>query len=93
MPGNLLEAKPRTFNPVSIPGLSNEAREAVNAVLKGMSTWRNEGADISEKNSKQVRLCRRRVYAGRIPPRPRQCRVHCSLPTWIAGPNKRAGRS
>jgi hypothetical protein len=54
MPGNFLEAQPRTFNSMSIPGLSNEAREAVNAALKALSTWRNEAADISEKNGKQV---------------------------------------
>jgi hypothetical protein len=54
MPGNFLEAQPRTFNPMSIPGLSNEAREAVNAALKALSTWRNEAADISDKNGKQV---------------------------------------
>jgi hypothetical protein len=54
MSGNFLEAQPRTFNSMSIPGLSNEAREAVNAALKALSTWRNEAADISEKNGKQV---------------------------------------
>jgi hypothetical protein len=45
---------PRSFNPMSVPGLSNDARDAVNAALKAMSTWRNETADTSEKNSKQV---------------------------------------
>ena len=45
---------PRSFNPISIPGLSNDAREAVNAALKAMSAWRNETADTSQKNSKQV---------------------------------------
>ena len=45
---------PRSFSPVSVPGLSNEAREAVNAALKAMSVWRNETAESSEKNSKQV---------------------------------------
>jgi hypothetical protein len=45
---------PRSFNPMSVPGLSNEARDAVSAALKAMSTWRNETADTSEKNSKQV---------------------------------------
>ena len=38
----------------SVPGLSNDAREAVNAALKAMSAWRNETADTSQKNSKQV---------------------------------------
>ena len=45
---------PRSFSPVSVPGLSNEARESVNAALKAMSVWRNETAESSEKNSKQV---------------------------------------
>jgi hypothetical protein len=39
---------------MSVPGLTNEAREAVNAALKAMSSWRNEMADTSEKNGKQV---------------------------------------
>ena len=44
----------RSFNPTSVPGLSNKAREAVNAAFDAMSTWRNETAHTSEKNSKQV---------------------------------------
>jgi hypothetical protein len=31
----------------------NEVREAVNAALKAMSTWRNEIADTSEKNGNE----------------------------------------
>jgi len=54
MPGGFLEVQPRDFNPKAIPALSNEAREAVNAALKAMSTWRNEIAATSEKNGKQV---------------------------------------
>jgi hypothetical protein len=54
MPGNFLEAQPRDFRAKSIPGLTNEARDAVNAALKAMSAWRNEIADTSEKNGKQV---------------------------------------
>ena len=54
MPGGFLEVQPRDFNPTSIPALSNEARESVNAALKAMSTWRNEIADTSQKNGKQV---------------------------------------
>jgi hypothetical protein len=52
--GGFLEVEPRNFNSVSVPGLTNETREAVNAALKAMSTWRNEIADTSEKNGKQV---------------------------------------
>ena len=54
MPVSFLEVEPRSFNPVSVPGLTNEAREAVNAALKAMSSWRNEMADTSERNGKQV---------------------------------------
>jgi ribonuclease D len=54
MPGGFLEVQPRDFNPKTIPALSNEAREAVNAAFKAMSTWRNEIADTSEKNGKRV---------------------------------------
>lgn len=54
MPSDFLEIKPRDFNPKSIPALTNEAREAVNAALKAMSVWRNEIADVSEKNGKRV---------------------------------------
>ena len=54
MPGGFLEVQPRDFNPKSIPGLTNEAREAVNEALKAMSTWRNEIADTSQKNGKRV---------------------------------------
>src|SRR5215471_12940778 len=54
MPSNFLEVQPRDFNPRAIPALTNEAREAVNAALRAMSTWRNEISDTSEKNGKQV---------------------------------------
>jgi ribonuclease D len=54
MPDSFLEVERRRFNPMSVPGLTNEAREAVNAALKALSTWRNEMADTSEKNGKQV---------------------------------------
>jgi hypothetical protein len=54
MPGGFLEVQPRNFNPTSVPALTNEARDAVNAALKAMSTWRNEFADTSQKNGKQV---------------------------------------
>ena len=40
--------------PADIPGLSNQAREAVNAAFDAMSAWRNETAEASEKNSKVV---------------------------------------
>jgi hypothetical protein len=45
---------PRNFNPMSAPGLSDEARKAVNAAFDAMSTWRIEIANNNEKNSEQV---------------------------------------
>jgi hypothetical protein len=54
MPSNFLEAGIRNFNPISAPGLTAETREAVNAALKAMSTWRNELVEINEKNGKRV---------------------------------------
>jgi len=48
------EAKPRNFNPITVPGLTDEAREAVNAALKAMSAWRNEIVEAGGKNSKRV---------------------------------------
>jgi hypothetical protein len=47
-------AKFRNFNPMSVPGLSDEARQAVNAAFDAMSAWRIETAQSSEKNSEQV---------------------------------------
>jgi hypothetical protein len=47
-------AKPRNFNPMTVSGLSDEARQAVNAAFDAMSTWRIETAQSSEKNSEQV---------------------------------------
>jgi hypothetical protein len=46
--------KRRNFNSMSVPGLSDEARQAVNAAFDAMSTWRIEMANSNEKNSEQV---------------------------------------
>jgi hypothetical protein len=54
MPNKFTEMTPRNFNPMSAPGLSDEARKAVNAAFDAMSTWRIETANNSEKNSEQV---------------------------------------
>ena len=54
MADEFFETERRNFKPISIPELSTEARDAVNAALQAMSIWRNEAADTSEKNSKQV---------------------------------------
>jgi hypothetical protein len=47
-------AKPRNFNLMSVPGLSDEARKAVNAAFDAMSAWRVEMANSNEKNSEEV---------------------------------------
>ena len=54
MLAQFLEVKPRDFSVTSVRGLTNEAREAVNEVLKAMSDWRNEIANTTEKNGKRV---------------------------------------
>jgi len=42
------------FNPMSVPGLSDEARKAVKAALDAMLSWRTEIANYSEKFDEQV---------------------------------------
>ncbi len=44
----------RNFDPMAVPGLSNEARNAVNAAFDAMSAWRTETANNNEKNLEQV---------------------------------------
>jgi glycerate kinase len=44
----------RSFDPMAVPGLSNEARNAVNAAFDAMSTWRTEAVNNNEKNLEQV---------------------------------------
>ena len=44
----------RKFDPTSIPALSNEARDAVNAAFDAMSTWRTETVNNNEKNLAEV---------------------------------------
>jgi hypothetical protein len=54
MQNKFAEPTPRTFDPMSAIGLSDEARKAVNAAFDAMSNWRTETAKSSEKNSEQV---------------------------------------
>jgi len=54
MQNKYAEVTPRNFNPMWAPGLSDEARKAVNAAFDAMSIWRIETAKNSEKNSEQV---------------------------------------
>ena len=53
MQNKFAEVTPRNFNPMSVPGLSDEARKALNAAFDAMSTWRIETVNSSEKNSEQ----------------------------------------
>jgi hypothetical protein len=46
--------KRRNFNSMSVPGLSDEARQAVNAAFDAMSAWRIDTAKSNEKNGEQV---------------------------------------
>ena len=49
-----MEDNPRNFNPMSVPGLSDEARQEVNAAFDAMSAWRIETVKNNEKNSEEV---------------------------------------
>jgi ribonuclease D len=51
---SFLEVEPRNFKAMSVPGLEKEVRDAVNAALKAMSSWRNDIADTTEYNGKRV---------------------------------------
>ena len=50
MQGNLSEMKPRSFKPMSVPGLPNTARETVNTALKAMSTSATKCANQWQKS-------------------------------------------
>jgi hypothetical protein len=54
MRNSFLEVESRNFKPMVVPGLEKEVRDAVNAALKAMSSWRNDIADTSEYNGKRV---------------------------------------
>ena len=54
MHGSFLEVQPRNFKPMAVPGLEKEMRDAANAALKAMSSWRKDIADTSEYNGKRV---------------------------------------
>ena len=84
-------AKPRNFDLMSIPGLSDEARKAVSAAFDAISTWRIETAKSSEKNSQQV-IEKLAAAAGRWDgqnkwsiPFARKCRASpkCRSKRWI----------
>ena len=49
-----MQSAARNFDPTSVPGLSAEARKAVNAAFDAISAWRAETVNNSEKNLAQV---------------------------------------
>ena len=54
MPSKFAEVTSRNFSPTLAPGLSDEARKAVNAAFDAMSTWRTETVNNSEKSFQRV---------------------------------------
>jgi hypothetical protein len=48
------EVTPRNFSSMSVPELSDGARQAVNAAFDAMSAWRIETVKNNEKNSEEV---------------------------------------
>ena len=54
MPSKLAEATSHNFDPMSAPGLSDEARKAVKVAFDAMSTWRTEIVNDNEKNLERV---------------------------------------
>ena len=49
MSSKLAELTSRNFSPTLAPGLSDEARRAVNAAFDAMATWRTETVDSFEE--------------------------------------------
>jgi hypothetical protein len=54
MPSKFVDVTTHHFNPTSAPGLSDEARRAVNAAFDAMSAWRTETVNNGEKSFEQV---------------------------------------
>jgi hypothetical protein len=54
MPSKFVDVTSRHFNPTSAPGLTDEARRAVNAAFDAMSAWRTETVNNTEKSFEQV---------------------------------------
>jgi hypothetical protein len=52
MPNKIAEATQRSFDRMSTPRLSDDARKAVNAAFETMSTWREQ--IVNEKSCEQV---------------------------------------
>jgi len=60
MPNKYAEVTPRNFNPMWAPGLSDEARKAVNAAFDAMSTWRIETAKVLARHQPDRQLAERK---------------------------------
>ena len=86
-----MQNTPRNSNLMSVPGLSDEARKAVNAAFDAMSTWRieivdNSGKTASKSSRRWLRL--HRYWDGRSKssmPAARKCRASpkCRSKRWI----------
>src|SRR3974390_45422 len=48
------DVNPRNFNPMFAPGLSDEARKAVNLAFEALATWRAETVNANERKSERV---------------------------------------
>jgi TRAP-type C4-dicarboxylate transport system substrate-binding protein len=80
---------PRNFNSISVPGLSDEARQAINEAFDAMSAWRIETANNNERNSEQ--LIEKLAAAARTLGWPEQI-VDARAPNCRASPNCRSKR-
>lgn len=54
MPNEPGSVAPRNFGSTSVPGLSAEARKAVNAAFEAMSAWRTEIVEEGERRSEEA---------------------------------------
>ena len=82
-----LEVEPRNFKPMAVPELKKEVRDAVNAALRAMSSWRKDIADTSEYNGKRVieKMAAAAAELGWPEPLGYRCRVSpkCRSKRWI----------
>jgi len=61
MSSKLAELTSRNFSPTLAPGLSDEARRAVNAAFDAMATWRTETVDSFEEVTDKMAAAARKL--------------------------------
>ena len=73
---SFLEIESRNFKPMAVPGLKKEVRDAVNAALKAMSSWRKDIADaacpgdyrylsaVPLRNEPEAEICARAIASA-----------------------------